>query len=488
MDKVELQRMAVERREAALAYAADGWRVLRLYGIHLSKNGNLICDCRAGYKCTKSGKHPIDNRWTAIASSDVAVVGRWWDENPNANIGLLMGGGFITIDLDLLKPGDGGLNGFEEWEKIQEHCGVAPETRMGRTGSGGLHLVYREQPGFESGGSLLLALSGAKKIDQRGKGGLIVAPPSLHKSGKTYQWENEIEPALAPTWLYDTPGPFYGKSSKKTRAPRPVTPKSLVVRPSKLSDPDIDGRAKELTRQVNPDASLNESTMSLIRGGRRGDQSTLVFEICLGAAAVRFDYTKLFRLLEDPSNHGGLRLRQEIERKGPDRALEWFAITWEAVQRYRAASLAPIDQLREEAEHYEWRTVTFIARNGKPCTVRHQSMAKVLDAAFDLAGRYTTTEPMLSQKVVAEIAHLSIKTVRKGLAGLEVLGWVELEEKTGVYNADIYSLVVDPEIRRSRLTSPELVAGTFNLLLLDREALLHDRYPSLADSEPLLAL
>src|SRR5664280_1749856 len=230
--------------DAALAYAANGWRVLRLYGVHLSKNGNLICDCRSGYKCTKSGKHPIDNRWTAIASSDVAVVGRWWDENPNANIGLLMGGGFITIDLDLLKPGDGGLNGFEEWEKIQEHCGVAPETRTGRTGSGGLHLVYWEQPGFESGGKLLPALRGAKKIDQRGKGGLIVAPPSLHMSGKTYQWENEIEPALAPTWLYDTPGPFYGKSSKKTRAPRPVTPKSLVVRPSKLSDPDIDGRAK----------------------------------------------------------------------------------------------------------------------------------------------------------------------------------------------------------------------------------------------------
>jgi hypothetical protein len=478
-------------REAALEYAQRGWRVIRLYGVHRSKSGTLICDCPLGYRCgRKSGKHPnVGGAWQHQATSDPEAIATWWEECPNSNVGLLMGDGLITVDLDLLKPGDTGPDGLEEWHQIQEHCGEAPDTLTGRTGSGGLHLVFKVQPGHDGvKSSLLPALKGARHIDQRCEVGLIVAPPSLHKSGNRYRWEKEIEPALAPEWLYATPGPFFGRTNKKTRAPRPVTPKSSVIRPTRLSDPDIDARAKELTRQVNPDASLNESTMSLIRGGRRGDQSTLVFEICLGAAAVRFDYTKLFRLLEDPSNHGGLRLRQEIERKGPARAMEWFAITWEAVQRYRAASLAPIDQLKEEAEHYEWRSVTFIARNGKPCTVRHQSMAKVLDAAFDLAGRYTTTEPMLSQKVVAEIAHLSIKTVRKGLGGLEVLGWVELEEKTGVYNADIYSLVVDPEIRKSRLTSPELVAGTFNLFLLDREALLHDRYPSLADSQPLLAL
>ncbi len=71
-----------------------------------SKNGNLICDCGAGYKCAKSGKHPIDYGWTSSASNDEAVVGQWWDEHPNANIGFLMGGGLITIDLDLLKPGE----------------------------------------------------------------------------------------------------------------------------------------------------------------------------------------------------------------------------------------------------------------------------------------------------------------------------------------------------------------------------------------------
>ena len=44
VNKVELERMAVERRQAALAYAADGWRVLRLHGVHLSKSGNLNLD------------------------------------------------------------------------------------------------------------------------------------------------------------------------------------------------------------------------------------------------------------------------------------------------------------------------------------------------------------------------------------------------------------------------------------------------------------
>jgi hypothetical protein len=482
VDKIELQRMAVERREAALVYAAEGWRVLRLYGLKLSKKDNLICDCRAGYKCTKSGKHPIDYGWTRLASDDVVVVGRWWDEHPNANIGLLMGGGLITIDLDLLKPGHVGLNGLEEWERIQEHCGLAPETRTARTGSGGIHFVYREPSGRESGGSLLPALSGAKHIDQRGKGGLIVVAPSLHKSGNRYQWEKEMEPALAPAWLYETPGPFFGNTKKRTRSTKRSAPKSPVTKPARSSDPDIEARAVQLTRQIDGDASLSESTMKLIREGTRGDRSSLIYDICLGAAAVRFDPVELFGLLQDPANHGGERLREEIGNHGPERAMDWFADTWKAAQRYRAGFLLRIDALKEEAETYQWpKTVRYRARPSDFRRVRSTSMELVLDAVFELAGRYTTTEPMLSQKLIGEIARLSTKTVRNALCGLEVLGWLELERKTAVFGADIYSLVVDPEVRKTRLSSPALAEGTFDLLLGPDET-------SDVPSTPLMAL
>jgi hypothetical protein len=466
VDKVELERMASERRDAALGYAAEGWRVLRLHGVHLSKNNNLICDCGAGYKCAKSGKHPIDFGWTRLASDDVTVVGRWWDEHPNANIGLLMGGGLITIDLDLLKPGHVGLNGLDEWERIQEHCGPAPVTRTARTGSGGIHFVYREQPGRQSGGSLLPALSGAKHIDQRGKGGLIVVAPSLHKAGNRYRWENEIELALAPEWLYETPGPFFGNTKKRPRSTKRAAAKSTATKPARSSDPDIEARALELTNQVDADAILSESTMKLVREGTRGDRSSLIYDICLGATAVRFDPVELFGLLQDPANRGGERLREEIGTHGPERAMDWYADTWKAAQRYRAGFLLRIDQLKEEAASYEWlRTVRYRARLGAFHQVRSASMELVLDAALELASRYTTTKPMLSQKLIAEMTKKDTKTVRKALGGLEVLGWLQRERQTGVFGADIYSLVLDPEVRKTRLSSRAVADGTFDLLL-----------------------
>jgi hypothetical protein len=471
--------------EAALDYAQSGWRVVRLYGVHRSKSGNLICDCRAGYKCRKSGKHPnLGEGWQYKASTDTTLVSAWWDEFPNSNVGILMGEGLITVDLDLLKAGHRGMSGLEEWQMIQEHCGPAPETRTARTGSGGLHFIYREPPGCESGGSLLPALSGAENIDQRGKHGLIVVAPSLHKSGNRYQWENNIEPALAPEWLYTTPGPFYGKARVK-KSPKAGVPKSASTRANyeRNVDPDIETRVKELTRRVDRDAVLGENTLKLICEGRSGDQSGLIFAICLGAAAVQFDFTKLFKLLEDPAHRGGLRLRREIEANGPERAIEWFAITWEAAQRHRASQLAMIDQLREEEAHFEWpKSVRYRARSGAFLRVRSASMRLVLHAVFDLASRYTTTEPMLSQKLIAEMTKKDIKTVRKALGALEVLGWMERQRQTGVFGADIYSLVLDPEVRRTRLSSPALAEGTFDLLLgLDTK-------PRDDPSKPLMAL
>src|SRR5205823_9258670 len=49
------------------------------------------------------------------------------------------------------------------------------------------------------------ALVGCKGIDVQGKGKLIVAPPSLHESGKRYCWENWPAEGIsaAPDWLLE---------------------------------------------------------------------------------------------------------------------------------------------------------------------------------------------------------------------------------------------------------------------------------------------
>jgi hypothetical protein len=440
-------------REAAIDYAQAGWRVIRLHGVHSTNRGNFICDCPGGYKCQKAGKHPnVGIAWQDKATSDASSVEAWWDEKPNSNVGLVMGNGFITIDLDPLKPSDTGLDGLQEWEAIQEHCGIAPATRTARTGSGGRHLVYREPPDRMSGGSLPPALQGAQHIDVRGRNGLVVAPPSLHKSGNRYEWLNEMDPAIAPAWLYDIPGPFYGqsKSNKRVRSPKHQTQKAPVARAPKHSDPAIEAKIKELSLQSDPEAVLSERTEQLLREGRAGDQSKVVYEICLGAAASRFDFIKLFELMRDPANRGGQRLQAEIEINGAKRVIEWFAVTWEAAQRYRAGFLDPIEQMREESAHYKWQDVTYVGRNGKHDTVRRGSMTKVLDAVLDLASRYTTIEPMVSQQLVKQVTHIDAKTIRKALGGLEVLGWLELGQPNGVYNANVYCLIVDQAFREER--------------------------------------
>jgi hypothetical protein len=412
-------------REAAIAYAQAGWRVIRLSGVHKSRSGNLICDCRGGYRCQKAGKHPnVGTHWQHQATFDAAKVKSWWDERPNSNVGLVMGNGLIAIDLDPLKPSETGLGGLQEWEAIQAQCGTAPKTRAIRTGSGGLHLIYREPPGQESGNTLLSALKGAHHIDHGGRNGLVVAPPSLHKSGNKYEYIEEIEPAVAPRWLYDTPGPFDTHSKiKNTGSRKPPMPRAAVINPAKHSNPAIEAKIKELSLQSDPEAVLSERTEQLLREGRAGDQSKVVHEICLGAAGSRFDFMKLFQLMRDPANRGGQRLQAEIAINGPDRVIEWFAVTWEAAQRYRAGFLASIEQMREEATHYNWQDLTYVARNGKRDTVRRGSMTKVLDAVLDLASRYTTTEPMVSQQLVKQVTHIDAKTITARLSA----GWRSLD-------------------------------------------------------------
>jgi hypothetical protein len=65
------------------------------------------------------------------------------------------------------------------------------------TGSGGSHYLFA-QPNVSIKNS---ASSIGQGLDIRGEGGYIVAAPSLHKSGKRYQWKNDCSLAPMPDWL-----------------------------------------------------------------------------------------------------------------------------------------------------------------------------------------------------------------------------------------------------------------------------------------------
>jgi KaiC/GvpD/RAD55 family RecA-like ATPase len=65
------------------------------------------------------------------------------------------------------------------------------------TGGGGFHCYYRHPGGTVHNGVRLAEIDGIK-IDVRGDGGYVVAPPSMHGSGNRYYWLQEGEPPLLP--------------------------------------------------------------------------------------------------------------------------------------------------------------------------------------------------------------------------------------------------------------------------------------------------
>ena len=153
----------------AVAYARAGLAVLPLTPGGKTPLGSLV-------------PHGKDD-----ASSDVEQVRDWWVQCPTANIGLRPTLGVVVLDVD---PRDGGASALVRLTR--PHGGLSP-TWTAWTGGGGLHAWYRVAGPYRK----RLALG----VDLKGHSGYVVAPPSLHASGRRYTWANELPVAVAPRWL-----------------------------------------------------------------------------------------------------------------------------------------------------------------------------------------------------------------------------------------------------------------------------------------------
>ncbi|MEA5615133.1 bifunctional DNA primase/polymerase [Nodularia spumigena] len=167
--------------DAALAYAARGWPVLPL-----------------------DGKRPLVQGGCHAATTDARVIPLWWSRWPHANVGIATGerSGLLVIDID--QRVDKGCFGEETLEDLVRELGSLPDTAMSLTGGGGRHLLFNH-PGVTTRGKL------DEGVEIKGAGGYIVAPPSLHDSGRKYAWELSSDPLdpdcpaniadLPPTWI-----------------------------------------------------------------------------------------------------------------------------------------------------------------------------------------------------------------------------------------------------------------------------------------------
>jgi len=172
----------------ALEYIARGWAV---FPVHSIRDGH--CSCRSHATCSRPGKHPRNRNGRTGATLDFATARRWWAAWPDANIGIATGkeSGLIVVDID-------DADALDEAD--------LPETVESLTGGGGRHLLYAYPgDGFHYNTDTKIMGVG---VDSRADGGYIVAPPSTHISGRSYQWEasgypDGLELAQAPEWWLD---------------------------------------------------------------------------------------------------------------------------------------------------------------------------------------------------------------------------------------------------------------------------------------------
>src|SRR3990167_5821338 len=192
---------------SALYYAEKlGWYVLPLH----TPDENGACSCREGADCRNPGKHP---RWAEgtmehgvlDATTDLAIIRGWWKRWPGANVGIAAGkSGLIVIDQD----------GAPLDLPASDRETVTNLTALGS------HLIYAK-PSDWAIGNQVGGLPG--DIDVRGDGGLFVAPPSRHASGKMYQWEDgygphQMKPIPLPQFLLDLLRPAPSTNSTPVHA------------------------------------------------------------------------------------------------------------------------------------------------------------------------------------------------------------------------------------------------------------------------------
>lgn len=185
--------------DAALAYAARGWHVFPL-------------EPRGKRPAASLAQHGLTD-----ATDDLDRVRAWWGKAPESNVAVTTGtrSGLLVIDLD-------GERAEDSYASLLVAHGAPgrehhPDGAVVRTGSG-WHLYL----GLPAGLSIRNSASRlGPGIDVRGDGGYVVAPPSVHPSGRVYIWRDHVPegglPTLSPRWgeLLAPPAP---------RSPIPAAP------------------------------------------------------------------------------------------------------------------------------------------------------------------------------------------------------------------------------------------------------------------------
>jgi hypothetical protein len=183
---------SMDRIDRIKLYMDCGFIVLPTNYPVFTDNG-VECSCSKGINCSNIGKHPIHKYKYIDLFNYEYMKDRYLDEfknNPNLNIGFKVMG-YSVLDIDNKNDGDKSLaHLLRDYEINFDHV-------IRVNCSNGQH-IYANNTHLKNTAGVI-----GKGLDVRSEGGFIVAPGSVHKSGKVYQWNEIGEVATIPDeWIY----------------------------------------------------------------------------------------------------------------------------------------------------------------------------------------------------------------------------------------------------------------------------------------------
>lgn len=157
------------------------------------------------------GKRPLV-KWKPFqttAPTPEQLFDWWWGQFPGANIATATGRGtgIVVLDLDSAEA-------LALWAEHGPHDGPQVERDDHRH-------IYLQHPGDEAVPNRA-AVGGIPGLDVRGDGGMIILPPSMHRTGQSYKWlmgQSTVLPAY-PGWLRELNPPRSQAGSAGRRAGR----------------------------------------------------------------------------------------------------------------------------------------------------------------------------------------------------------------------------------------------------------------------------
>uniref|UniRef100_A0A7C5RF72 Bifunctional DNA primase/polymerase n=1 Tax=Thermus caliditerrae TaxID=1330700 RepID=A0A7C5RF72_9DEIN len=190
--------------EWALHYAAMGYPVLPV--AHRSKVP--VVDPALGLRRGKDD-----------ATLDPTLIRTWWSAHPEAGVAVLPPKEVLVLDLD-------STLGLTTLMLLAPEFRQAPKAR---SGGGGAHVWFRLPPGSPPLSASARVLPSVA-ADLRGMGrAYLVAPPSLHPTGRPYEW---IVPLRPPSDLPLFPQALMGLLRKAAVRREPIVSAREVPRPS----------------------------------------------------------------------------------------------------------------------------------------------------------------------------------------------------------------------------------------------------------------